>query len=65
MRTSVTRTSVIFVFLSADDTFCPTCPVLDSREVNYVETSVAFSSDCGDDDICTSDLDLRAQFENV
>jgi len=47
------------------DGFCATCPVTDQRSMSTMETSVAFASYCGADDVCTSDLQLLGRFQQV
>lgn len=44
--------------------FCETCPVLDRMETNYFESSVSFTSECGEDQECTEDLEVRAEFSD-
>lgn len=45
-----------------EDSFCANCPVEDRREENFVESSRAFASECGEDGSCTADLEIKATF---
>ena len=47
---------------SSTDTFRQTQPTLDQQDVNYREHSTAIVTGCGDDNKCTADLHIEAEF---
>ena len=58
---TIGRTVDIIVSSSSEtrDAFCATCPVIDQTENSYIESSAAFTSECGDDNICKEELEVE------
>ena len=44
--------------MKGTDSFCPGCPVLDATDKDFVESSVSFTSECGEDNFCKEDLEV-------